>query len=191
MFHNIRINCDLSLTDRPAGPQCSGRRANQPRCLCRPQLCSLENYKFKLPCSSFMCFSHFFMLSWPITFCIHVGKWIEHGTLVDRISVMPLLEVFKLEGGIFLNNSVLKSLDGPFFPEINLVWPRNLSIINIHGGMPTPNSFFVVWMWVALSALGNTAIDSKCLCSVRALSGSTAQIRLLNWRLTPVDGQGM
>lgn len=83
-----------------------------------PQHCFPGDYKFKLPCNSFTCFSHFFffMLSWPITFCSYAGKWIEHRRLLDRILVMPLWEVTELKGAAFLNNSVWNITGWPLFP---------------------------------------------------------------------------
>lgn len=75
------------------------------------------------------------MLSGPITFRSYVGKnelntggyWIEFLWCLRQKSPC-------WSEGYFWITVWWKSPDSPRFPEINLVWPRNLSIIHIHEG---------------------------------------------------------
>lgn len=106
MFHNIRINCDLSLTERPVGSQCSGRRANQPRCLCHP---SFAPWKIRhLNCLAVALYALHFFSCYLITFCSYVRKRFEHEKILERLLLIPLLEVTELREGGISESSVLK-----------------------------------------------------------------------------------
>lgn len=104
VFHNIRINCDPNW-----------KACEIPNFRWRSQAGASPALLSRKLWSLYVLFT-FSTLSWSVTFCSLMEKWIEHGRLLDRVLVMSLQEITELWGGVFLNNYVLKITGWPLFP---------------------------------------------------------------------------
>ena len=124
MFQNIRINCDPFPSEK--GLRDPGVQVDEPASQDASAAPALLSGKLQIQIASqklyvlftflLRFFFFFFMLSWPITFCSYEGKWIGHGRLLYRISVMPIVDITELKEGVFLSYRVLEITGWPLIP---------------------------------------------------------------------------
>ena len=141
MFQNIRINCDPFPSEK--GLRDPGVQVDEPASQDASAAPALLSGKLQIQIASqklyvlftfllrFFFFFYFFFglhtffvlgennLSLEvsfITFCSYEGKWIGHGRLLYRISVMPIVDITELKEGVFLSYRVLEITGWPLIP---------------------------------------------------------------------------